>query len=656
MWTRGEERDGRFVGGFRDDRPLVGRDAELATLRRAVADHRLVTVTGAAGTGKSRLALAAVTAPLDSPWRTVVRVRWHDGIPVGRRALTARVDRALGGTGGPDPVPGARTASAGDVLLLLDDVDPVHTECVGLVQALRMDRPGVRILVTSRRPLGLGDEEVIRLAPLPVEAAPGRAGPSPAAELLVSRARERGWREDPDTAAVTRVCRLLEGVPLALELAAGRLGEWTTEQLAEHLAAGQCRLADPAPVLLRHRTLRAAIGAVHALCDPAQRRVWRRLSVFAGHFTEAAAVAVCSGSDLAPHEVPPALATLGATGVLQVLGDAGGVRPLRYRMARAARDYGGERLAAAGELPVTRDRHALHLRGVAGVAETLWNTGLQRQALQAARDAHEDLAALVHRAGDGTGHPDAALEAVLHLWFWWAVHDHAREGDGHLRLLLSRVAADSPLVARGRWLAAWLGAARDPRAAHRLLALAWPAAVLAGDDALLGRIAHVQGTLAWRRQDHESATAYYRQAADTTPSGAPGGPSPAVSLAALAVVQAHRAPEAAARTAARALAQPGCANDAWAAALAQYARAFADHRAGRGGRARHRARRALADLDARVEAPRTRRALRLLLAACDPAATASGTPGALQLRPHVPVPVPRSGAQPPSTTAPLTQR
>ncbi|MFD9614250.1 hypothetical protein ACFWWS_33310, partial [Streptomyces sp. NPDC059083] len=88
----------------------------------------------------------------------------------------------------------------------------------------------------------------------------------------------------------------------------------------------------------------------------------------------------------------------------------------------------------------------------------------------------------------------------------------------------------------------------------------------------------------------------------------------------------------------------------------QYARAFADHRAGRGGRARHRARRALADLDARVEAPRTRPALRLLLAACDPAATASGTPGALQLRPHVPVPVPRSGAQPPSTTAPLTQR
>ncbi|MFE7516998.1 ATP-binding protein [Streptomyces sp. NPDC057540] len=647
MWTRGVGHDGRFVGGFRDDRPLVGRDAELAGLRRAVSGHRLVTVTGAAGTGKSRLALAAVTAPLDSSWRTVVRVRWHDGIPVGRRALTARVERALTGAGVPDAALPPRTAPAGDVLLLLDDVDPVHTECIGLVQTLLTARPGVRILVTSRRPLGLGDEAVIRLAPLPVEAAPGRSGPSPAAELLVSRARERGWREDPDTAAVTRVCRLLEGVPLALELAAGRLGEWTTDQLADHLAGGQCRLADPAPLLLRHRTLRAAIGAVHALCDPAQRRVWRRLSVFTGPFTEAAAVVVCSGPDLAPHEVPPALATLGATGVLQVLGDAGGVRPLRYRAARAARDYGTERLAAAGERPATRDRHALHLRGVAGVAETLWHTGLQRQALQTVRDMHEDLAALVQRAEDGTGHAETALEAVLHLWFWWAVHDHAREGADHLRLLLSRVAADSPLVARGRWLAAWLGAARDPRAAHRLLSLAWPAAVLAGDDALLGRIAHVHGTLAWQRRDPESAAAYYRQAADTTPSGAPGGPSPAVSLAGLAVVQAHRVPEAAARTADRALAQPSCANDAWAAALAQYARAFADHRAGRTGRARHRARRALVDLDARVEAPEARRALRLLLAACAPAATAA---------PHLPVPAPRDGARTPSEAARPAQR
>ncbi|WP_052499598.1 ATP-binding protein [Streptomyces vietnamensis] len=659
MWNRDEGHDARFVDCFRDGHALVGRDGELAALRDAVAGHRLVTVTGAAGTGKSRLALAAVTAPLDGLGRTVVRVRWHDGIPVGRRALTARVVRALHGAGlswdpaHTDLAAPAPALPADEVLLFLDDVDPVHTECIGLVQTLLMDRSAVRVLVTARRPLGLGDERTIRLGPLPVEAPPGQAGPSPAAELLVSRARERGWGEEPDPAAVARVCRLLEGVPLALELAAGRLGEWTMAELAAHLESGQCRLADPDPLLLRHRTLRTSIGAVHALCEPAERRVWRRLSVFAGPFTEAAAVFVCSGSDLAPHEVPPALATLSATGVLQVLGEAGAVCPSRYRMARAARDFGAERLAAAGERPVTRDRHAVHFRRAAAVAETLWNTGLQRQALQTVQDEHDDLMALVHRAGDGTGHAETALETVLHLWFWWAVHDHAREGSDHLRALLPRLPADSPLLAQGRWLAAWLGAAREPGTAHHLLSLAWPAAVLAGDDALLGRIAHVHGTLAWQRQDPESAAAYYRQAADTTPGGAPGGPSPAVSLAALAVVQAHRAPAAAARTARRALAQADCANDVWATALAHYARAFADHRAGRTGRARHRACRALADLEARLDAPQAHRALRLLLTALDLAATAAGAP---MPHPRPPVPVPRGGAPTPPATASLAQR
>ncbi|WP_190160884.1 ATP-binding protein [Streptomyces litmocidini] len=672
MWNRDEGHDARFVDLFRDGHALVGRDGELAALRAAVSGHRLVTVTGAAGTGKSRLALAALAPPSDDTARTVVRVRWHDGIPVGRRALTARVARALSGAGLPwgvagapggpglswDPAPAepaapARPVPADEVLLLLDDVDPVHTECIGLVQTLLMARPAVRVLVTARRPLGLGDERVVRLAPLPVEAAPGRPGASPAAELLVSRARERGWTGEPDPATVTRVCRLLEGVPLALELAAGRLGEWTMEELAAHLETGRCRLSDPDPLLLRHRTLRTSVGAVHALCEPAQRKVWRRLSVFTGPFTEAAAVFVCLGSDLAPHEVPPALATLSATGVLQTLGEAGAVRPPRYRMARAARDFGAERLAAAGERPVTRDRHAVHFRGVAAVAETLWNTGLQRQALQTVQDEHDDLMVLAHRAGDGSVHAETALETMLHLWFWWAVHDHAREGSDHLHGLLPRLPADSPLAARGRWLAAWLSAAWDPRTAHHLLSLAWPAAVLAGDDALLGHIAHAHGTLAWQRQDPVTAARYYRQAADTTPSGAPWGPSPAVSLAALAVVQAHHAPAAAARTARRALAQPDCADDAWATALAHHARAFADHRSGHTGRARHRAGRALADLEARVDAPQAHRALRLLLATLDLAAATAGAPTP-RPRPHVPVP--RDAAQPPSSAASLAQR
>ncbi|MFE0642525.1 ATP-binding protein [Streptomyces sp. NPDC058877] len=658
MWTRSEGHEAPFVGYHRDGHALIGRDEELAVLRTALAGHRLVTVTGAAGTGKSRLALAAVSSLPTDPCRTVVRVRWHDGVPVGRRALTARVTRALGATGlswepgGTCPRTADRPAPPGGVLLFLDDVDPVHTEGIGLVQTLLMALPTVRVLVTARRSLGLGDETVLRLEPLWYEPGADRARSSPAAELLLSRARAHGWRGEPDPTAVTRVCRLLEGVPLALELAAGRLGEWTMEELADHLESGPCRLADPAPLLRRHRTLRTSMGAVHALCEPAARKVWRRLSVFAGTFTEAAAVPLCSGVDLAPHEVPPALATLSATGVLQVHGEAGGVRQHRYRMARAARDFGAERLSAAGEGPVTRDLHAAHVLGTAAVAETLWTTGLQRQALRTVQDEHDDLVALVRRCATGAGHVEEALQAVLHLWFWWVVQERAEEGSAHLHVLLARLPSSSPLAAYGQWLAAWLGATRDPRTAQRLLSLAWPAAVLAGDDALLGRIAHVHGTLAWRRQDAETAVRYYRQAAETTPRGAPGGPPPSVSLAALAVAQAHRTPAAAVRTARRALAQPTCANDAWAAALAHYARAFADHRAGRTGRARHHARRALTELESRLDAPQAHRALRRLLAALEPGATATA-PAPQRLR-HVPGP--RDGASKPPAAATPAQR
>ncbi|MEU4062318.1 hypothetical protein AB0F25_07770 [Streptomyces wedmorensis] len=738
MWTRGEGHDARLVERLRGGCDLVGRDGELSALRAALSAHRLVTLTGAVGTGKSSLARTVLAPTSNGPCRAIVPVRWHDGIPVGRRALTGRIARALSASGPPQDATGTditavvRSFPPGDVLLLLDDVDPVHTECVGLVQTLLMALPALRVLVTARRPLGLGDEKVVHLGPLRVDAAPARGAAreraaertpalSPAAELLLSRARERGWSEEaPDPAAVAHVCRLLEGVPLALELAAARLGECTLAELAAHIEDDQCRLADPAPVLRRHRSLRTAVGAVHALCEPAARTVWRRVSVFAGPFTETAAVFVCADSGLAPRDVPPALALLTATGVLQVLGDPGAVRRPRYRMARSARDFGTERLTAAGELPVTRDRHGVHFRGVAAVAETLWNTGLQRQALQTVHEEHDDLTALVRRgtglagaaatdvdlrgpestcaeattpdpAGldlavpaparpdltstdpadadpsgaspadpdligtppahpdlttpapahpglttpaparpdptgpdpartDSTRHAETALETVLHLWFWWAVHDHAGEGSAHLSALLPRLPADSALVARGRWLAAWLCAGEDPRGAQHLLDLAWPVAVLDGDEALVGRIAHVHGILAWERRDVESAAAYYREAADTVPIGAPGGPPPMVSLAALAVVQAHHTPAAAVRTARRALAQETGRNDAWATALAHYAHALADHRAGRAGRARHRALRALADLESRVDAPRARTALRRLLASLGPVA------------------------------------
>ncbi|MER8232992.1 AAA family ATPase [Streptomyces sp. NPDC094049] len=893
VWTHGDD-CGAGRGGPSPERGgLLGRSGEVAELRAALTGHRQVTVTGAAGVGKSRLALAVAAPPGTGPWRTVVRVRWHDGVPVGPGALTARVTRALtaatgvppeaeaeaeaeagadtglerascpspdrGRDTGRDTGPGAGAASRADtgagartgrapdtdastgtgsdtgtsagtgdvlaaalaatargrLLLVLDDVDPVRVECAGLVQRLLMDVPALRVLVTARRALGLGDERVLRLSPLAVDPCAGAPGPAPAVALFLARAPGGAEWDEAGLADVTRVCRMLEGVPLAIELAAGQVGGRTVRELAARLEADQCWLTGPGPLLRRHRSLRASIGAVHALCEPAARKVWRRASVFAGAFSESAAVHLCAGDGVEPEEVPACLALLGAKGVLRVIGEPGAVRVPRYRMARAARDFGAERLRGAGESPDLLTRHAIHYRGVAAVAETLWHTGLQRQAVQIVLDEHDDLMAVARggrpapsaparrRGGpdatpepdrgpvpsehedppdrpshpksshhldhlgdpnhpdrpdpadqtgpadrwtqpgssaqpqtdtsytlddpaasdrpdhsdhpgspnspqgpDGRAHPDgpdrpdtsdrsarsdhaeppcetacpawphrhshgaddpepalpsafsvpaaqierteAAVESVLHLWFWWAVHGRGTEGGALLLGLLPRLPSASPLVARGRGLAAWLVAAHDPRTAHRLVELVWPAAVLAGDDALVGRVAHVQGTLAWQRRDLEAAARYYRLAADTVPERAYGGPPPSVSLAALSVVEAHTSPEAAVRTAERALARPTGCDDLWSAALAQYARAFAEHRAGRSGRAGHRTRRALARLAREPgAAPQARHALRLLLDHIEsgegtgPAGRfpdGSHTPPDFRRRPFVPMP------------------
>ncbi|MFJ6102297.1 ATP-binding protein [Streptomyces sp. NPDC092359] len=852
VWTHGDD-CGDGPGGPPPERGgLLGRSGEVAELRAALAGHRQVTVTGAAGVGKSRLALAVAAPPGSGPWRAMVRVRWHDGVPAGPGALTARVTRALTaaagappgtdadadadanadadlasctgtGTGPGDVLAAALAATArGRLLLVLDDVDPVRVECAGLVQRLLMGVPALHVLVTARRALGLGDERVLRLAPLAVDPSAGAPGPAPAVALFLARVRGGAEWDEAGLVDVTRVCRLLEGVPLAIELAAGQVGGRTVRELAARLETDQCWLTGPGPVLRRHRSLRASISAVHALCEPAARKVWRRASVFAGAFSEAAAVQLCAGEGVEPEQVPACLALLGAKGVLQAIGEPGSVRVPRYRMARAARDFGAERLRGAGESPDLLTRHAIHYRGVAAVAETLWHTGLQRQAVQIVLDEHEDLmtvarggwpapSAPARRRGrpdadpdpdrgpgppdhedpsdrpnhpkpsrnpdhlehldhlddpdhpehphhpdpsaqreppahhptqpdspapadisyelngpapsdhpdppgspispegtdrpDGRAHPDgpdafdrsdppdrseppcapatpawprhrphgadpeptlpsvfsvptgptvhierteAAVESVLHLWFWWAVHGHDAEGGALLLGLLPRLPADSPLVARGRGLAAWLVAAHDPGTAHRLVELVWPAAVLTGDDALVGRVAHVQGTLAWQRRDLEAAARYYRLAADTVPERAYGGPPPSVSLAALSVVEAHTSPEAAVRTAERALARPTGCDDLWSAALAQYARAFAEHRAGRSGRAGHRTRRALARLaEEPGAAPQARHALGHLLdhiesgQASGPAGQlpdGSRTPPGFRRRPFVPMP------------------
>ncbi|MGV9892573.1 hypothetical protein [Streptomyces sp. NPDC003395] len=663
MWTSVGAPEPPPAPGEPGPPPLLGRTAEAARLRALLTAHRLVTVTGTAGLGKSRLAATAVAGTPDPPWRHTLTVRVQGSGPSAPGTLTAALVRALtreaaaplddpeaatdavaepvtaavpgpatladpssattpspatsdpssATVPGPATVPGSATLPDPDpvtvpdvvavlpdapFLLLLDDVDPAHGECTRLVQHLLMAEPTLRVLVTSRRALGLGDEHVLRLGPLRTESRAGAL--SPAVRLFLDRARRAAPEFDPtdaDLAAVAAICRHLEGNPLAIELAAAQAARHPLRRLAALTSRRQGWLADAHAALRRHRSVRAAVGADYVLCDRDLRRVWDRAGVFAGSFAESTAVFLCAGGGVEPDRVPSCLARLAAAGILTPVTDPGGVVPVRYRMTRAAREFGAERLREAGEYPVAAERRMSHCRRVAAVAADLWHHGSQSQAVRLVQDEHADLTAAVRHALTEPGHAQAALETVTDLWFWWAVHDRAAEGGDHLLRLLPLCDDGGPLPARALWLAAWLRAGTHPRQAGELLGRAWPAAIRAGDDATVGRIAHVQGLLAVRRHDPRAAAEHFAEAAQSIPPGAPGGPSASVALSALALAQTAFAPAAARRSARRALSRPETRDDPWACLVARWARAVVDHHQGRTARAWHRGRRALADLD-----------------------------------------------------------
>lgn len=615
---------------------LMGRAEELSRLRRLLAQSRLVTVAGGAGVGKSTLAAHAAAAMGSQLTDGVVIVRWWDDAPArGQSVARAVVDamdgeadgEADGGQQGP-PAAGPGQAArelrgfgelelisrlqARPVLVVLDDFDPVRDECVRLVQSLLQRAPGVRILATGRQPLGLGQELVLHLGPLPVGSPGSDEEPGPAVRLFIERARGVRRRTDPHPAsggsapapaeqpdeaelrAVSDICAQLEGVPLAVELAAAQTALHPPAQLARMLTPAQGWLGRPEAPLRRHRSLRAAVGASYALCGQAERSVWARLSVFAGEFDEDAAVYVCAGGGLAPARVASCLARLVLASVLEPVRDPGGVLQPRYRLPAAARGFGAERLESVGESAAAAARHLTWYCTVASTAHQLWSTGRHEQATLLLRDEELNLRAALERGPHSADRSATALGMVVDLWFWWAVCGHAAEGREHLRRLLPLGRADTLGCGQALWLAGWLAACTGAPEAEELIGQAWRVAVLAGDDATIGRVAHVQGLIALRNGETERAIEHLREAAHTVPAHADHGPPTEVSWAGLAVAQARVRPADALRSVRRASAGTEMRHDIWTRSMTQYAHALVEFLRGRRSRAWRRAHKALA--------------------------------------------------------------
>jgi predicted ATPase/DNA-binding winged helix-turn-helix (wHTH) protein len=340
---------------------LLGRDDEFALLRSLLDTHRLVTVVGAGGIGKSRLA-QAVSAAQAGRFRD--GVAWIELAGLVDPGLLAHALAQPLGLGIPEGDAGVHTLlealSTRQALLVLDNCEHLLEALAVLVERLLSAAPGLRVLATSQEPLRVQAEQQLRLEPLAVPrdaSVPGARGYG-ALQLFESRVRAAAPRfelADADLPLAIDVCRQLDGLPLAIELAAARvplLGLRTLHsRLRERflLLTGGTRTA-----LRRHQTLRATMDWSHGLLDEGQRAVFRKLGVFSGGFTIELAQAVCADEERDAWAVLEQLAAL----VDKSLVVADPAEALRYRLLESARAFALEQLAAAGETAPLLQRHA----------------------------------------------------------------------------------------------------------------------------------------------------------------------------------------------------------------------------------------------------------------------------------------------------------
>ncbi len=361
---------------------FVGREGELREITRMLDGTRLLSLTGAGGSGKTRLAIEAARR---AHGRFADGVWWVELAPietpdlVANAVLTALGDRAQTGR----TVTAQLVAALADreLLLVFDNCEHLVAECARLVSTLLRASPRLHVLATSREAFNVPGEVVWPVPTLPHDAA---------VRLFDERARAvaPNFRiTDANAGAVVEICRRLDGLPLAIELAAARVTALTPAQIAERLddcfrLLGRARHAS----VPRQETLRATTDWSYMLLDPAQREVLARLSVFAGGCTLAAAEAVCAGGDILEADVLVHLCALVDRSL--VFAEMSGAET-RYRLLETVRQYATERLVASGDADVVRCRHTGHFVAVAEKAQAE-RFGAQRDAVVAPMRADLD--------------------------------------------------------------------------------------------------------------------------------------------------------------------------------------------------------------------------------------------------------------------------
>lgn len=446
---------------------FVDRRREQAAGRELLTRARLVTLTGPGGVGKTRLAARIATRAertLPDGVRFVHLAGLHDPelVPLAVADALGLHDHSAG------PPTDALVAHLRDrrLLLVLDNCEHLLPACADLAAALLHGTAGVRILATSRHRLGLTEENLLDVRPLPVPDPDGdlsAADGYPALALFADRAAavDPGFALTADNrAAVARLCRRLDGLPLAIELAAVRMRVLGVEQLLERLDDRYRLLTSGSPAALpRHRTLRAAVDWSHDLCTERERLVWARLSVPAGGFDLETAEEVCADGDLV-HRAD-VLDSVAALVDKSVLAREPGPDGVRYRLLDTLRCYGLERLrSVAGEELATRRRHRDWMLRRAGDCERAWFGPGQREIVARLRADQDNLRAALDFSLRGVAGQGADALAGLRLtgtlWFYWHACGAPREGRYWVERALAANPEPSSERARGLWVSGLL--------------------------------------------------------------------------------------------------------------------------------------------------------------------------------------------------------
>ncbi len=432
--------------------PLVGRVREVEALLALLGEARLVTLTGAGGSGKTRLALELLArrGTDDVAWVELAPVASPGELPqVVVHALGTREEIRSG-------EPAAVLPFVGDdpLFLVLDNCEHLVDGCAALVELLLQARPGLRVLATSREALGVAGERAWLVPPLelPAQGAPAETmARAEALRLFEDRARDvfRSFRLTPEnTPVVAEICRRVDGIPLAIELAAARVRHLGPEQIRDRLSdlfdllTSGGRRAVP-----RHRTLRAAIDWSHDLLPEEARELLHRLGVFRGGFTLDAAQAVGASEGAHPLEVLDTVALLVDRSLVQVHESDGSAR---YSLLETIRQYALAKLAEGGGEEEARARHAHHYATfVAGRAADL--NGAERQAHVRALSA--DLENLREALAWTRAHdPARHVGFVGNLWWFWMFTRHWKESAEWTFGALALPEAGKPTRERARLL------------------------------------------------------------------------------------------------------------------------------------------------------------------------------------------------------------